>query len=231
MIHPAARLILLLGMIIIALLTNHPTELLPFAGVLVIGHLVTNLWKPILIFVATVIIPLSVSLLVIEAAQIGSTFLTEPFWVRPSLLILRLLIIGSAIQLCMLPLIHRGVLLPALRDLLLPPSFAVLITSAVNAFEDMGRSAGLAVDAIKARGLATPTALWAIRELPGITVAMFTQSLRAAFQRAEMWDHRGVDPRRLASVARPAWSASRSVLLVIAFSSSLVAIFLPRGLP
>jgi hypothetical protein len=215
MIHPLARLLLLVSLLVVSATAERIIALVALATILAAYQAAIGFGRILTIFVLTTIVPLSIGLAIISATQPGvsaSVFSYESF--RPAFQALaRVFVFGVALQIFFSPMIRSGTLVPSLRAMFIPSLAVALVAASVNAIEDIERFSRSVVDAIKARGLAKPWLVWRIRELPNIIVAVFSYALRSAFQRTETWQHREVTAEALALVDQEQWAVWKSLAL------------------
>ena len=151
-------------------------------------------------FVAFAVIPIALALVLVwSAAQVPPPTTPIDCFAADGpgyamLVSFRILAAGSLLQAMLMPEFAAGRLTYVLRSWGLGARGAQVANSSITLLDDLKRKLQQVIEARTARGLMPPTRWGKFRALPVILRPVFFASLESAIKRAELWDHRGIDP-------------------------------------
>lgn len=140
----------------------------------------------------------------------------------------RIAVMGAVLQLILVPIIHSGRLASVVQQWGLDPTFAHVAISSVALLEEVKRMTVQVIEARKARGLYPENRFRAVLAIPSLLRPMFAATLLNAGKRADLWQHRSIDPLAIAAGAATdhRWTGRDTGLILVSLLFLAAAMWL-----
>jgi len=229
--HPWARAAAVGLPFIAVFLSNGLLLLFALWSVLALALLRSSLFAGHIKFAAVAVLPILVALLLVWLASSTHPPTVPIDWRGPPgigfalLVALRILVAGAILQALIIPVLAAGQLPAVLRAWGIGEHGTQIVISSVTLLEDLKRKVRQVVESRTARGLMPTGRFGRLLSLPALLRPVFFSSLEAAVKRAELWEHRGVDPLAVARSQEQAyaWTLRDTGVLLGSFAVLAIA--------